>query len=154
MNLIRYSPSNWFDAVLSRMLEDAVPATPAATRAESVFVPRVDIRDEKDVITVAAELPGVERDQLSVKVENGVLTLSGQKKQESETQENGFYRSECVYGTFQRSFTVPDTVDTEKIDAEYKDGVLKVWLHKKPEAAPKLISIRGEGKAAKEIGVS
>jgi len=155
MNLIRYSPTNWLDTAFNRLFEDmwSSSALEPAQGTPGFFAPRVEVREEKDAFVVDAELPGVERDSVKVELENGVLTLSGEKKQESETKENGIFRSERIYGQFQRSFSLPDTVDAEKIDAEFRNGVLKVWLHKKPEAAPKKISVRGENEV-KKIGVN
>lgn len=158
MNLIRYNPASLFDAAFSRMFDELWnwnwPTVEAAEATPVVFAPRVEVRDEKDAIVLTAELPGVEKDNISVQLENGVLTLSGEKKQESEVKENGFYRSERVYGQFKRSFTLPDAVDPNKIDAEFRNGVLKLTMAKKPEAAPKLITVRGEAGDVKKIGVN
>jgi len=155
MNLIRYTPTSWLDTAFNRLFEDMwnPPALEPSAATPAHFAPRVEVREEKDAIVVSAEMPGMDRDNVKVELENGVLTLSGEKKQESETKENGIFRSERLYGQFRRSFTLPDAVDPEKIDAEYKNGVLQVWLHKKPEAAPKKISVRGENEV-KKIGVN
>src|SRR5574341_736915 len=123
MNLIRYTPTNWIDTAFNRLFDEMwnVPALEPGRAKDALFAPRVEVSEDKDAIVVDAELPGVDRENVKVELENGVLTLSGDKKQESETQEHGIFRSERLYGQFKRSFTLPDTVDPEKIDAEYKN---------------------------------
>ena len=155
MNLIQYSPSSWFDTAFNRLLSDFFPTrTGEAERdAEPALSPRVEVRDEKDRWVVSAELPGVDKKDVTVQVQKGVLTLGGEKKRETESNANGIYRSERVYGAFRRSFGLPENVDEEKIQAEYRNGVLRVELFKKPQTAPKQIAIRTD-ETAKEIGVN
>jgi HSP20 family protein len=151
MNLIRYNPNRWFDFPFDRLFDEAW-AQPAHGSPSAEFAsPRVDIREEKDAIVVSAELPGVSQEDLHVELEKGVLTVSGEKKAELTEEEAGFYRSERVYGNFKRSFRVPETVDAQKIGAEYLNGVLKVTLPKLPEAAPRQIEIKAESGGAKKI---
>lgn len=152
MNLIHYRPNRWFDSTFNRMVSDFFPLTSSDAPAQSVWNPPVDVRDEKGGFVVSAELPGIEKEDLKVEVVEGVLTLSGTKKQEAVTDEEGVYRAERSYGEFKRAFVLPDSVDADKIDAQYRNGVLTVTLPKKPEAAPKQISIRGD-EAPKKIGV-
>ena len=153
MNLIHYRPNRWFDSAFNRMVSDFFPAAASdATLTAGLLNPPVDVRDEKDGFVVSAELPGIEKEDLKVEVVEGVLTLSGTKKQESVSDEEGVYRAERSYGEFKRAFVLPDSVDAGKIDAQYRNGVLTVTLPKKPEAAPKQISIRGD-EAPKKIGV-
>ncbi len=116
-----------------------------------MYQPRVDIIDEKDAVIVSAELPGVDKNNISIELENRVLTLSAEKKSELKEEKDGFYRSERVYGTFQRSFRVPEVVNPDEISADYSNGVLKVTLPKRPEAAPRQIEIKGESGAVKQI---
>ncbi len=155
MNLIRYTPTSLFDTAFGRIFDDLWnwPTAETADATPTRIAPRVEVQDGKDAILLTAELPGVDKDNISVQVEDGVLTVSGEKKQETEVKENGFYRSERLYGQFKRSFTLPDVVDPAKIDAEFRNGVLKLTLSKKPEAAPKLINVRGDADV-KKIGVS
>jgi len=155
MNLIRYNSPRWADTVFDRFFSDlpswlAEPTEPTP----AVFAPRVDIREEEHAIVVSAELPGVDKDALKVEVEKGVLVLSGEKKEESESKEDGFYRRERTYGTFKRSFTLPDEVDAERIEADYKDGVLRVRLPKRPEVAPRQITVKTGAEETKQIDVS
>jgi HSP20 family protein len=155
--LIRTTPPawSWFDANFDRLFDSQFPRLAwEASDEPAVFLPRVDIRDGKGAIVVSAELPGIDKDGISIQVENGVLSLSGEKRKEADTEENGSYRSERVYGTFKRSFTLPEEVDPEKIDAEYSNGVLKLTLPKRPEAAPKLIAIKSASDGVKKLGVN
>jgi len=110
---------------------------------ESVgWTPSCDIYEDGDEIVVRAELAGVEPKDVEIRYENGVLTLTGERKLEmAETREN-YHRVELSYGTFTRSFVLPVSVDAEKIRAESKNGVLVVHLPKKPEAKPKSIQVK------------
>ena len=147
MNLIRYNPSRWLDFPLERMFDEFWGRTAPEAAAVETWAPRVDISEEDTAVLLTAELPGVSKDDVKVELKDGVLTLSGEKKSEHKEEKNGFYRSERVYGSFTRSFTVPETLDAEKIEAEYADGVLRLTLPKRPEAAPRLINVRGDEKA-------
>jgi HSP20 family protein len=147
MNLVRYNPNRWFDFPFERVFDELWGRTGAeAPVLAEAWAPRVDIREEKDAVLLSAELPGVAKDDVKIELENGVLTVSGEKHAEQSENENGIYRSERVYGSFKRSFRVPETVDADKIAADYSDGVLKLTLPKRPEAAPRKIAISGEGK--------
>jgi HSP20 family protein len=108
----------------------------------SLWNPAVDIFEEKDDVVIKAELPGMNKDDIDLRVENNVLTLTGQRKREKEVNEDGYFRSERAYGTFSRSFTLPTTVDVGKIAASYKDGVLTINLPKAEEAKPKQIDVK------------
>lgn len=110
-------------------------------RGTGSFIPSVDIYETKDAICVRAELPGVEKDAVSVAVKEGVLTLRGERKFEKEVEEENYHRIEREYGTFHRSFTLPSSVDEEKVTARMKDGVLEVNLPKKEQTKPKQIEI-------------
>ena len=147
MNLIRYNPSRWLDFPLERMFDEFWGRTAPEATAVETWAPRVDISEEDTAVLLTAELPGVSKDDVKVELKDGVLTLSGEKKSEHKEEKNGFYRSERVYGSFTRSFTVPETLDAEKIEAEYANGVLRLTLPKRPEAAPRLIDVKGDEKA-------
>jgi HSP20 family protein len=111
-----------------------------ATRGS--WVPPVDIfENEKHELVLKAELPDVNREDISLKVENSTLTLSGEKKVEKEAREEQFHRVERTYGSFSRTFTLPSTVDTNRIAADYKNGVLTVRLPLREEAKPKQIQV-------------
>jgi HSP20 family protein len=153
MNLIRYNPNRWFDTPFERLFDTMWGRLPETAEPNDTWAPRVDIREDKEAVVLTAELPGVDKDNVKVELENGVLTVSGEKKSETEATENGIYRSERVYGSFKRSFTVPDTLDADKIEAEYANGVLKLVLPKRPEAAPRLINVKAD-ETAKRIKAS
>ena len=106
------------------------------------WAPAVDIFEKDGNIVLTAELPGIETKDVDIKVENNVLTLQGERKFEKELQKDNFHRVERSYGSFTRSFTLPNVVDTEKIKAEFKDGVLKLTLPKREEAKPKQIHVQ------------
>ena len=108
------------------------------------WAPAVDIYEDKNNIIVKAELPGIKKDDLSIDVKNNVLTLSGERKHEEETTKENFHRIERSYGTFSRSFTLPDSVKVDKVKAHYKDGILEISLPKAEEAKRKAIPIKVE----------
>jgi HSP20 family protein len=100
-------------------------------------VPAVDVTDTEKTYEVTAELPGMDEKNVEVKFANGVLTIKGEKKEEKEEKQKDYHLSERRYGSFQRSFTVPDGVDADKIEATFKNGILTVSLPKTPEAQKK-----------------
>ena len=142
MKLVRWDPFQDVMAVtnrLSRVINDSY-----RTRTEDAFgswVPPVDIFEKSDNLVIRAELPGLEKDDIEIRIENGVLTLHGQRKQESEVEEANAYRLERVYGTFTRSFSLPTTVDASRVAATYRDGVLEVSVPKVEAAKPKKVEI-------------
>jgi HSP20 family protein len=106
------------------------------------FVPPVDIFEDKDAIYVKAELPGVKPEDVQLHVENNILTLTGERKLEKKESSEGYHRVERTYGTFTRSFALPNNVAADKVEAELTDGVLHVRIPKKAEAQPKRISVK------------
>jgi HSP20 family protein len=91
---------------------------------------------------LTAEIPGVRKDDLDIRVENNTLTIRGERKREQEAAKESYHRVERLYGTFSRSFSLPSTVDNEKVNAEFKDGVLKVTLPSREEAKPRQIQVQ------------
>jgi HSP20 family protein len=114
------------------------------------FVPAVDVYEDEHKITLKLEIPGVNQDDLDVQVENNTLTVRGERKFEKEEKEENFHRIERRYGSFARSFTLPNTVDSNSIHASYENGVLKLELQKRAEAKPKQIKVNVSG--AKALG--
>lgn len=106
------------------------------------FSPAVDIREEKDAIVLQAEVPGMKPEDVNVNLEGNLLTISGERKFAQEKEEEGYRRIERSYGSFSRSFTLPDTVQLDKLDAELRDGVLTVRVPKIPAAQPRRIGVR------------
>jgi HSP20 family protein len=105
------------------------------------WAPTVDIYEHNGNLVLKAELPGIDPKDVDIRVENNVLTLRGERKLDTEVKQENYHRVERSYGSFSRSFTLPNVVDTDKIKAEFKDGVLQLVLPKKEEAKPKQISI-------------
>jgi len=112
-----------------------------ATTTGVAFLP-VDIKEESDAIVIKADLPGVKKEDIDVRVDGNLLTIKAEKKfEEKEEEKDRYHRIERYYGVFQRSFTLPDRVDPEKMKARYEDGVLILTLPKRPEAKPKTIRV-------------
>lgn len=108
------------------------------------WLPAVDVLDDKDRLTVKAELPGFKREDLDVSVHDNNLVISGERKSDEEKKDGEFYRSERFYGKFHRSISLPSTVDTGKIQAKYRDGVLTVTLPKSEKARAKQIEVAAD----------
>src|SRR5215470_5851942 len=101
------------------------------------FVPPVDIYEDEHNITLKLEVPGIDEKDLDIKLENNTLTVRGERNFEKEEKEENFHRIERRYGAFARSFTLPNTVDPENVQASYENGLLKITLAKSAEAKPK-----------------
>jgi HSP20 family protein len=108
----------------------------------SAWAPLVDVTEDEKAYTIKAELPEVRKEDLKVSVEDGVLTLSGERKFEKEEKGKRYHRVERAYGSFARSFTVPEDADAAKVNAEFKNGVLLVRLEKSERAKPKTIEVQ------------
>ncbi|MBF0400450.1 MAG: Hsp20/alpha crystallin family protein [Magnetococcales bacterium] len=102
---------------------------------------RVDIHEEKDQIIIKADVPGMEQKDIQVNIENGLLTISGERKFEDESRRGNYLRVERVYGRFSRSFQLSNVADAKKISASYKNGVLEVSIPKLEEAKPRSIQV-------------
>lgn len=111
--------------------------------ARAAWAPAVDITESPEAIVVHAELAGIKPEDVKVDVENNVLTLKGERRSETKKDEGTLHRVERFYGSFSRQFLLPRTVDPEKIEAELKDGVLTVRLHKRTEVKARQISVKG-----------
>jgi HSP20 family protein len=114
------------------------------TQEESMtaaWSPLVDVFEDQDGITLKVELPEVEAKDVDIQLEGNTLTLSGERKLEKSEQREGYHRIERTYGSFSRSFTLPEQVDSEHIAAESKDGVLRIHLPKKAETKPRQIKV-------------
>jgi HSP20 family protein len=156
MTITRFSPfrSQLSDVALlqnrlNSIFQDfALPSNGAnESLATGSFIPAVDVYEDAQKVVVKLEIPGVKQEDLDVRIENQTLTVKGERKFEAEEKEENFHRIERRFGSFVRSFTVPQTVDTDSITANYDAGVLTVTLAKKAEAKPKQVKI-GVGSAA------
>jgi len=110
----------------------------------SNFAPPVDVYEDEHNITLKIEVPGIDETDINVTIENNTLTVRGERRFEKDEKEENFHRVERMYGSFTRSFTLPNTVDPEQVSAHYEKGVLKISLAKKTEAKPKLIKVNTE----------
>src|SRR6201981_2320741 len=107
----------------------------------TAFAPPVDVYEDEHNVTLKIEVPGIDEKDVDVRIENNVLTVHGERKFEKEEKEENFRRVERRYGSFTRTFTLPSTVDAEKVSANYDKGILKIELPKKAEAKPKQIKV-------------
>ncbi len=142
MLLDRYDPVSrnlalWQDTLRNFFGEGSLDASRGTS-----WVPAVDVYEDKERFTFKFDMPEVRKEDVSVRVENNILTVEGSRKLEFETKKENYHRVERTHGRFARSFSLPSTLETEKIDAEMKNGVLRVTLNKKPEAQPRTITIR------------
>ncbi len=155
MSLIRFenrwNPFKEMEEIQSRLntLFRSTPPGSSAVRADgeealtvSTWSPLVDIVEDEKEYLIKAELPEIQKSDLSVKVHDGVLTLTGERKLEKEEKGKRYHRVERVYGTFARSFTLPDDADETRVNAEFKDGVLQVHVGKSEKAKPKQIDVK------------
>lgn len=144
MTIMKVDPIREFAAMQDRMnrLFGNVYVRDEDTAFRGSWASAVDIfeTDNHDLV-VRAELPGMSREDIDVTVENSTLVLKGEKKFDAEVKEESYRRIERTYGTFHRSFTLPNTVDTSKVSADFKNGVLTVRLPFREEAKPRTISV-------------
>jgi len=108
---------------------------------EGNWLPAVDVSETETMIVVRAELPGMAQEDIELNLQDNVLALNGEKKQEQKQEKGNYHRTECCYGSFSRSFTLPANVNQEQVQAVFKDGVLTITLPKVEEAKPKKITI-------------
>ena len=131
-----------FDPLASiRVFEDAFTRMVNEPRATRPWSPAVDIYETENELVLKADVPDVDPKDIDVRVENQTLTISGERKFEQENASKGFHRIERSYGSFVRSFAVPNTFDTENISAGFKNGVLSVSLPKKEAAKPRQVKV-------------
>ena len=121
--------------------ESYSPEGPEEALTTTSFAPPVDIYEDEHTIALKMEVPGIDEKDIDVRIENTTLTVHGERKFEKEEKEENFRRVERQYGSFTRSFTLPSSVDTAQVSANYDKGVLKISLAKKAEAKPKQIKV-------------
>jgi HSP20 family protein len=128
-----------------RVFEDAVTRMLSEPRTARPWSPAVDIYETENELVLKADLPDVKLENIDVRVENETLTIKGERRFEQDENSKGFHRIERSYGAFMRSFSVPATVETDKVAADYKDGVLTVTLPKKEAAKPRQVKVAVKG---------
>jgi HSP20 family protein len=124
-----------------RLFEDAVTRLMNEPRTSRPWSPAVDILETENELVVKADLPDVRLEDIDVRVENQTLSIKGERRFEEDSSNQGYHRIERNYGSFVRSFGVPNSVDTEKVSADYRNGVLTVKLPKKEAARPKQVRV-------------
>ena len=145
--LTRWDPFKEMDDLQRRLgsILGLTPQRPSTGKEEMTvaqWLPLVDISEDDKEYLIKAELPEVKKDEVKVTLEHGVLTLSGERKFEKEEKNKRFHRVERAYGSFTRSFTLPDDADAAKVTAEFKDGLLTVRVAKSEQAQPKAIDVK------------
>jgi len=127
---------------INRMFNDFFVAPTAWSGHDASFMPRVNIKDNEEELSLVFEIPGMNKEDIKVALKDSVLTVSGKREFTEEEKEENYVRSEIRTGSFERSFTLPETVDAEMISADYKNGMLTVKLAKKEEVKPKEIDVK------------
>ncbi|MCM8799483.1 MAG: Hsp20/alpha crystallin family protein [Candidatus Omnitrophica bacterium] len=149
MALIKWRGKEWdpFRELLDlehefrRFFEDSFALLPERVSKEGIWSPSLDIVEDKDNITIKADLPGVKQSDIDISISGDILTIKGERKREEEVKDKNYHRIERFYGNFTRSLTLPKYVDTNKVKATYKDGVLEIVLPKTEEVKPKQIKV-------------
>lgn len=129
---------------LNSFLDEAFagwPFAPEGTSVTAQWIPAVDVFEDKDAVRIVAELPGVRPEDVKITVENNVLSIRGEKKQVAEEQSERVHRYERSYGSFERTFSLPTTMDADRIQAEFENGVLTVVIPRAEKARPRTIEI-------------
>ena len=143
MSLVRYSPFNSIDALnrqISRLFDDDRLLSWKDAK-DDFFVPSAEISETKEAILLKLEIPGMDAKDLDVQVSKDEVTIRGERKEEAKTEEKGYTRSEFRYGSFHRVISLPRTVQSSAVEAEYKDGILRLVLPKAEEERNKVVKV-------------
>lgn len=135
---------------LANLFENFAEGTGKDQLQAGTFIPPVDVYEDEHNVVLKLEVPGVNEQDLDIQLENNTLTVKGERKFEKEEKEENFHRIERRYGSFVRTFRLPNIVDSEKVEAHYDKGVLRISVAKKAEAKPKQIKV-GVGNGAKTL---
>jgi len=144
MPLVKYTPFADVDDFPTglRLFQDTVNRLLSEPTTTRPWAPAVDILETENELVLKADIPGLEMKDIDIQLENGTLTVKGERKFEKEEKNKGYHRLERSYGSFVRYFTVPETVDVEKVKADYNAGVLTITLPKKEIAKPRAIKVQ------------
>lgn len=146
MTLVKYNPNRNLFSLRTNMdqLFDEFFGLNKGSWPESTLnvVPAINLEETEETYKISAELPGMNKKDINIQLENNVLSISGEKKAESETKDRNFHRVERSYGKFHRAFELPGAVNRDKIEAAYENGVLHITVPKAEEAKPKQIEIK------------
>jgi HSP20 family protein len=153
MNIIRWDPFRDLATLrerMNRLFEEAYTSRgEEKDMVASAWNPSVDIYEKENAIVLKAEVPGIDENDVEIKIEDNTITLKGDRKFEKETKEENYHRIERSYGSFYRSFTLPRNIDQDKIKAESENGILKITMPKKAELKPKKVKILKPKSASK-----
>ena len=145
MAIVKYNPFRELRTMqdqMNRMLDMAWNREFSEEMKDSVWQPAVDIFEEEHSIVIKAELPDVDQKDIDIRIENNTLTIRGERKHPSEVKKENYYRVERYFGNFQRSFSLPHSIDQEKVQASCDKGILTIILPKQAETKPKQISVK------------
>ena len=142
MNVIRYEPWTAMDQLMNRLFDGRAFPRLGEAEVAAAWVPTVDIKEEAERFVIHADVPGVDPKDIEVSMEDGVLTIRGERKGESREEQDGWKRVERVSGQFFRRFTLPDTADAEGISATGANGVLEVIIPKQARVKPRKIEVK------------
>ena len=145
-SVIRWEPfrnANSLQEQFSRLFDTSFPGRSSESDL-TTWAPAVDIQETENELVLKADLPGIEEKDIDVRIENSTLTIRGERKFEKQVNEDNYLRVERSYGSFSRSFSLPNTINTEAIHAEYKNGVLTVQMPKRAESKPKQVKVNVE----------
>jgi HSP20 family protein len=144
MTLVKWEPFRDLMAMqdrMTRLIDETLSRIWKEDMAQGVWSPPVDILERGDEVVLKVDLPGVSQNEIDIRVEEGTLTIQGERKFVKESSEENYVQIERPYGTFRRTFSIPRTIDQESIKASYKDGVLRIILPRKQEIQPKQIVV-------------
>jgi HSP20 family protein len=144
MTLVKWEPFRDLMAMqdrMTRLIDETLSRIWKEDMAQGVWSPPVDILERGDEVVLKVDLPGVTQNEIDIRVEEGTLTIQGERKFVKESSEENYVQIERPYGTFRRTFSIPRTIDQESIKASYKDGVLRIILPRKQEIQPKQIVV-------------
>lgn len=144
MAIVKYNPFRDLRAMqeqMNRLLDMAWNREIGEELKEGIWQPPVDIYEDENSVVIKAELPGVDQKEIDIRIEDNTLTLRGERKHSQDVKKENYHRVERFYGTFQRSFSLPHTIDQEHVKATCEQGVLTITLPKREEKKPKQINV-------------
>jgi HSP20 family protein len=149
-SVLRYRNFPEFDELPTslRLFQDSIARMLNESGARP-WTPAVDVWETENELVMTVDVPGIRQEDIDVRLENGTLTIKGERRFESASDSKGYHRIERSYGTFARTFSLPETVDPEKVNAEYKEGVLTISIAKKEVAKPRSIKVQVAGEPAR-----
>jgi len=144
MALIHYEPWGLLNQLQKELELSREPKSTDGSISTAEWAPAVDIKEDSDKFVLYADIPGVKPEEIEVRMEAGILTLTGEKKSEVKTEKEGYKRIERTFGSFYRRFSLPDSANAEAISAKFKNGVLEITIPKREAVKPKRIDVLSE----------